>query len=217
MAYFTLLWPILHLCFKISRKYTGIGKYCKNMLSKFFQKIKKIYLGSSKEPRESQKVSGTSLEGFWTNSPKFCFLSNFLVLRVQPFTWRRAKKPILPCFLPILRCCSPKGCTQSTKKVHKNQNFLDFVQKSSKLFPDTFWTSQGTLEPPKCIFCDFWQNRVFASRLKIGVVSKSAENTRGRKKFNFDFCDFETFWGFWGVIWGRRTFFYPFRPKIWQK
>ena len=183
-----------------------------------FENFPKIAKKSFERLQSTQGVPKSfwrKFRGFLSKHLKILCFVQFLGTLYAAFYMARSKKRlILAYFLPILRWCSPKGCTQSIKKVHKNQNFLDFVQKSSKLFPDTFWTSQGTLEARKCFFCDFLQNLIFASPLKIVVVSKVAENTRGWKKFNFDFCDFGTFWWVWDAIWGRRAFFYPFRPKI---
>ena len=134
MAYFTLLWSILHLSFKSSRKYTGIEKNCKNVLSKFFQKLAK---NSFRGLQWFQGVPNSFWErfgGFFNRFPKNLFFILFLGTLCAAFYTAKSKKwPILPYFWPILHYCSPKSCAQSTKKQHKNQNFLDFVQKSSKL------------------------------------------------------------------------------------
>ena len=118
-----------------------------------FENFPKITKKSFERLQSTQGVPKSfwrKFRGFLSKHLKILCFVQFLGTLYAAFYMARSKKRlILAYFLPILRWCSPKGCTQSIKKVHKNQNFLDFVQKSSKLFPDTFWTSQGTLEARK--------------------------------------------------------------------
>ena len=134
MAYFTWLWPILHISFKSSRKYTGIEKNCKNLLSKIFQKLGKKSFWGLQRFQGVPKSFWERFGGFLNRFPKILFFIPFLgTLRAAFYTAKSEKLPILPYFWPILHYCSPKSCAQSTKKLRKIQNFLDFVQKSSKL------------------------------------------------------------------------------------
>ena len=139
--------------FQNQQKIHGNWKILQKYAFEIFPKNKKNLFGKLQRTQRVSKSFWDKFGGFLNKFPKILFFVQFLGTSCAAFYMAKIKKrPILPCFWPILRCCSPKGCTQSTKKVHKNQNFLDFVQKSSKLFLDTFWTSQGTLQPPKCIF-----------------------------------------------------------------
>ena len=87
----------------------------------------------------------------------FCALSWYFVCSLLVSNnGKQAKNNIK--YAIFFALCHVKGRTQSTKKLYKIHYFQEFVQKPSKLFPESFWVSLGSLEPPKRSFCNFWRN-----------------------------------------------------------
>ena len=139
---------------KVTENTRELKKKMPKCAFKIFPKIKKkIFLRAPKIPGSPKKFRGKVWRVFEQTPKNFVF---------YPISWyfvcsllhgkEQKLLPILQYFWPILHYCSPKSCAQSTKKLRKIQNFLDFVQKSSKLSPEFFGDSLDFFEFPQSKF-----------------------------------------------------------------